>query len=356
MKPNAEVRAGSTTRGLTLTEVIVSILVFGVVVTGALGFVQVQSRGFGQSLDQMSVAQTLRIAMRSLEDGILTAGTDLEPGHPGVVLAGEEIFAFKTRHAPSLIADPGDSEDSGLLGHPLKVTFFFSPDPETPRKDDFALFRQLDAEEPVVLAKNLLRLPGRPFFRFLTVTDLNIDSIPSSQLPMASRTPGHPKELDREAGAALGRIRGVRVTLGATNGEEGERERTSVLTRLVQAPNLRFSGVGACGRKPVFTSELSGSLTTNETGRTVVDLKWERSPDDGEGENDILRYVLWRRAAGSPGWGTPFLSIPAGKETYTYQDGDVQPGLVYEYGISAQDCGPAGSPAVTSRPVAVSGL
>jgi len=103
----------------------------------------------------------------------------------------------------------------------------------------------------------------------------------------------------------------------------------------------------------VVTAGLSASLGVTGTGETVVELKWERSPEDGEGENDVIRYVVWRRPAGSGDWGTPYLSIPAGKERYLYRDADLVMGEAYQYAIAAQDCTPTLSAMAVARPITV---
>ena len=71
-----------------------------------------------------------------------------------------------------------------------------------------------------------------------------------------------------------------------------------------------------------------------------MDLAWDASTDEGGGEDDIVRYVLFRRETSETTWDEPYLSIPAGESTYTYQDADVEPGTSYRYAIAAQDCTP----------------
>ena len=49
----------------------------------------------------------------------------------------------------------------------------------------------------------------------------------------------------------------------------------------------------------------------------------------------------------------PFLAIPAGAASYTYEDAAVVPGVVYQYALTAQDCTPSLSARVLSTPVAL---
>jgi hypothetical protein len=355
MRPAARWKAACRASGFTIAEVIVSALLFAILVTGALGFIRLQTMGFGKTMDRMSLRHTLRSAIKTLEADIYQAGTNLSPVELGVVRTGETTFSFNaplSRLSPSGSTDPTASEDSGLT---TTVTFFFSPDSTTERPDDFALYRQLDFQEPVVLARNLLRSPDHPFFRYLAVTDTGLDSVPAARVPLILGAHREKTVGKTPADFLPGSIRGVRVVFGVTNGRVGEAEKTSFIARVLRTPNLRPSILEECGEKPVFTSELKGSVVTTETGKAVAELSWERAPDDGGGEGDILRYVLWRRLAGSEGWGLPYLSIPAGKQSYTYRDADLEPGRFYEYGISAQDCRPAVSPEVGSGTVLIPG-
>ena len=148
-------------------------------------------------------------------------------------------------------------------------------------------------------------------------------------------------------------IRGVRVTFASTNGRGGGEERISEISRIVRMPNVGLGGSDVCGGPPTLGAGLSASLGVTGTGETVVELKWERSPEDGEGENDVIRYVVWRRPAGSGDWGTPYLSIPAGKERYLYRDADLVMGEAYQYAIAAQDCTPTLSAMAVARPITV---
>jgi hypothetical protein len=76
----------------------------------------------------------------------------------------------------------------------------------------------------------------------------------------------------------------------------------------------------------------------------AVMLSWGKAVDDGSGETDAVRYVLWRRLAGDPIWGEPLstVSVVGGTTTYSLKDAGVERGLgrTYEYGIAVQDCTP----------------
>ena len=54
-------------RGFTIIELLISLVVFGAVMTMAFSFLQVQNKGFRKGLDYMSTMQTLRYAVGVLE-------------------------------------------------------------------------------------------------------------------------------------------------------------------------------------------------------------------------------------------------------------------------------------------------
>jgi hypothetical protein len=89
------------------------------------------------------------------------------------------------------------------------------------------------------------------------------------------------------------------------------------------------------------------------TGVSVVRLVWNAAVDEGGGENDVVRYVVWRRETGTTDWGDPHLSIPAGNTAYLLDDGVVVSGTSYDYALAAQDCTPTQSQLSIAGPVIV---
>jgi len=380
--------ASLASRGFTIVELLVSMVIFGVVMTVAFQFLQIQNQGFRKGLDYMSTVQTLRYAVGTLEQDVQTAGTNLVAGQPEVVYAGQNVVAFNADYATRTRIDPfsvffdPDLEDrvartmrrsqrqaiphtsfsypdstyldgSGLPGPAETLIFFFEPDDYTDRDDDFALYRQVNAEEPQLVAKNLLRVEGEPFFRYIKDSDFAVDSIDASLLPLAHEIPIHESQADTGRASLVDSIRAVRVTLAATNGKEGELERTSEVTRLVRMPNMGFGMLEICGSPPILGTGLTATLGVAATGEPTVTLTWGKATDEAGGENDIVRYVIWRKEPGFTEWDEPYLSIPAGEDSYIYVDSDLTEGLTYQYALATQDCTPTLSPLTTSSNVTV---
>ena len=388
MKMRLSYPGSSPARGFTIVELLVSLLIFGVVMTIALKFLQVQNQGFRKGLDYMSTIQTLRYTLGTLEQDIQTAGTNLVSGQPEVVYAGEDVVAFNSDYATRTRIDPfavffdpyledrvartltharritipGTSfiypdstylDGSGLPGPAETLIFFFTSDDYTDRTDDYALYRQVNAEEPQLVASDLLRVEGQPFFRYMKESEIGVDSIDAGTLPLAHSVPIHGSPADTGRVALVDSIRGVRVTVGATNGKEGDLERTTELTRIVRMPNMGFGMLEICGSPPILGSGLSATIGVAVSGEPVVNLAWDQATDEAGGEDDIVRYVIWRKVVGATEWEEPYLSIPAGETTYIYQDADLVPGTTYQYALATQDCTPTLSPLTSSPSVHV---
>lgn len=374
--------------GFTIVELLTSLVIFGVVMTAGLQLMQIQKQGFRKGLDYMSTIQTLRYAVGTLEQDIQTAGTNLVAGQPEVVYAGEDVFVFNADYATRTRTDPfsvffdPDLEDrvartmrrdqrralpntsfsypdstyldgSGLPGPAETLVFFFEPDDNTERSDDFALYRQVNAEEPQLVARNLLQVDGEPFFRYMKKGETGVDSIDASLLPLAHEIPIHESRADTGSASLVDSIRAVRLTLAATNGKEGELERTSEVTRLVLMPNMGFGMLEICGSPPILGTGLSATPGIAPTGEPTVTLSWGRATDEAGGENDIVRYVVWRREPGLSEWDEPYLSIPAGEDSYIYVDSDLTEGKTYQYALATQDCTPTLSPLTVSPTVTI---
>jgi prepilin-type N-terminal cleavage/methylation domain-containing protein len=376
-------------RGFTATEVIVSVVVFGVVLTTALSFLQLQNRGLKRGLDYLSTIQTLRRVVGTLERDIQTAGTNLGVGQPEIVYAGEHVLAFNADYATGEAADrsavffrgdldervteglprerkvkiPGTSflyPDStyrdrlGRLSPAETLIFFFSPDHATEREDDFSLYRQVNSEEPQLVADNLLRSEGRPFFRYLTEGDSGLDSIPNAQLPLTHTDQAQRSPADTGSPSLVDSIRGVRVTVSVATGKGGPAERSPHLSRIVRLPNMGFGFPAVCGSPPKLSVHLSATVGVSDaTGDHAVTLAWRAALDEVGGERDVARYLIWRREIGLESWGAPYISIPAGEGEYIYRDRGLVPGRTYQYALAAQDCTPALSEMTPSESVTI---
>lgn len=359
--------------GFTMVELVIALLVFGVLIAASLGFMTNQSEALRKGMDRMAAITSMRVAVQMLELDLETLGTNVPQGQPPLVYAGENVVAFHADYATNVPDDPfavyydpdapggqvsaprpslvipttGWSypdtlyEVGGAVSPAELITFYFESDTTTSRGDDFALFRQVNEADPELVARHLLRDGNKPFFRYLLQGDSVVDSIPDSGLPLRHSVPIHLSPADTGAAALIDTVRAVRVNLGATNDRSGGQEQKVFMSRIVRFPNAGLGVVESCGSPPILSVGLGSSVDTLGTGEPAVILSWNAAVDETGGEEDVIRYVIWRRTLPETDWGDPYLSIPAGAAPYTYTDAAVMPDSSYVYALAAQDCTPS---------------
>ena len=198
-----------------------------------------------------------------------------------------------------------------------------------------------------------------PFFRYFrkrtyTSQAARLDSIPDGDLPLFHSVMIHGSTMDTANSARGDSIRAVRVSFRSTNGRPGAAEWFADLSRIVDLPSAGFKVAMTCGDQPILGGPLTATVVTPDV-TPIVRLDWLPATDELAGEKDVIRYVLYRRPVPNIGdWGDPFLSIPAGAATYTYDDATVVDGNTYEYAHAAQDCTPSLSPMSPVQQITVS--
>jgi hypothetical protein len=349
------------------------------VIGGALGFFRAQSKGFALGSDRMNMLQNLRYAANVLEKDLRTVGSNVPDNQPFIIYAGTDVFAFSADVVTNVPDDPFsvyfdadapggavsaltladritipqtsfvypqvDFVDPGGINSAAEtIIFYFSLDAGTPRADDYVLHRQVNNLPPEIVARGLLQTAGTQFFSYeRLVTPIAapafVTTVPVAQLPLMHTDPQHLSTTDVGPAAVVDSIRGVRVNFTATNGLEGPAESRRTISRLVNLPNAGLATRRVCGDEPFGVNNLS-AVRQAVPGGWVVQLSWDPSDDETGGEQDVVRYVIWRREGATLAWGDPFLSIPAGAPTYSYTDGEVTSGGRYTYQFAAQDCTP----------------
>lgn len=374
-------------RGMTLIELLVATVLSLVVLTVSLGFFSSQAKSMNAGTGQFALTQNYRLALGTLASQARAAGTNTAAGQPFLVYAGPDAVAF---NADFVSRDPNDlfsvSLDTAAAATEVEalrkgdrftlpgtsfaypdtsyggavnsgaetLIFYFTPDTTTTRTDDFVLMRQVNRGTPSVVARNLLRTTGVPFLEYLYPRD-NAGSTQTidrfSGIELAHTAPIHGKRdgarPDTGQAARIDLIRGVRVNVTATDGVVGARERKRSVSRTILLTNAGVAALESCGDAPQMGGLLLATPSAPGLPPTVT-LRWPAAVDETGGEQDVLRYVIWKRAAGSTDWGPPFVSVPSGLANYVYDDAQVQPGGSYEYAIAAQDCTPSLSPQSTT--------
>lgn len=381
-------------RGVTLLEMLVALIVFGIIVGAAFNVLRQQSEAYRLGSEQMDELQNLRFAANVLELDLRTAGSNVPDEQPFMIYAGTDVVAFNADYATNVENDvwavyydrdapagtvmaltkerqitlphtsvvyPDTSYRAlgGLTNSPAEtIVFYFESDAATTRTDDYVLYQKVNGEPAEVVSRNLLQTPGEPFFEYYWIKNppsapAHIEEVPVGVLPLIHSAPIHGSTADTGAAARIDSVRAVRVNFTATNGKTGAAERQRSISRLVRIPNAGLSVKRSCGDEPILGIPLTAVGVTLGTGEPAVNLSWTQAIDEAGGESDVTRYVIWRRQAAQPDWGEPYLSIPAGQSTYSYQDLDVTSGEKYYYALAAQDCTPTLSGQAQSAMVTV---
>jgi type II secretory pathway pseudopilin PulG len=383
-------RAPSTadTGGFSLIEMLVAMTVLMVVVAAALGVFSSESEAIREGMDRLEVTQNLRFGANAVEKDLKTTGSNVPEMQPNLVYADEDVVVFSSDFATN-VSDDGDAvyydpdapneevraltEDrkiavpNGTFEYPDRdyevgsgtnspaetLIFFFRPDSSTDRDDDWALFGQVNDQEPKVVSRHLLRAEGsEPFLEYhelVTPDDApeRIETVAPGDLPMAHDAAVHGSGADD---SAIDSVRAVRIRMAATNGETGDDEEIRSITRLIRIPNMGVERKRVCGEPPVSVPAFTATPEVDDGASTVL-LEWDASVDQENGEEDVVRYLVWKKKASESEWGPPLLALPKGGTEYSFRDSDVVPAEMYEYGVAAQDCTPEQSPMATSGTV-----
>lgn len=378
---------GNRDAGMTLVELLISLMVLGLVAGAALNFFRAEQRAYFEGAERMEVLQNLRYAVNALEKDLRVAGANTVSGQPHLVYAGTTSVAFNADFSTNDPADayavyyepdapdeavtalrasrqitiPGSSfrypdvdyEEEGANSPAETITFFFRADETTDREDDFALYRQINDLDPELIARHLVRSEDRPFLSYRRVVDPEdgpprIEPVPTSELPLAHEPDVHGSGGDD---AAIDSLRAVSVDLAARPDAGGLTETEGTVSRLVRLPNMGVKRVKTCGSEPIFGRDLTLTPVELPSGDSAVNLSWEAAVDETEGEEDVIRYVVWRRTTSESEWTEPAFSIPSGNDRYTFDDDGPEYGVEYEYAIAAQDCTPTLSGLTTAGPI-----
>lgn len=388
-----------TRRGFSLVELLIAMVVFGVVMTGAFSFLLAQSRGFRKLSSRSAQVQNGRFGSDIMRTELRTAGTNTADEQPVVVYANDSTFAFNSDlttnrldsaeftgavyvdtyasnaevNAISLanqLVIPGSSgfaypladytSVAGTSGEAELVIFRFTRDTTSTNSSDMMLLRQVNNRPPEIIATGLRKSPNVPFFRYWydptkyvsLATDL--DTVPRSWLPLTKPVArkGILPDTGTAVSARIDAVRAVEVTYEAVEPASGVRQTTRYTVPL---PNTVWGRQGrACGRVPLTPT--SPSVAWNVDSLAVL-VQFTNAVDDGAGELDAVRYVLWRRLNGTTQWGEPLATIStiSGTTTYRYKDAGVDRGLgrQYQYALAVQDCTPNLSALATSSTVTV---
>jgi prepilin-type N-terminal cleavage/methylation domain-containing protein len=377
---------------MTLIEMMIALVLFGVIAGSALAMFRAQSRAFTAGNERAAALQNGQFALEMLFRDLRATGSGAPDQQPALIYGGADVVAINADLTTNVANDvfavyydaaaptgavtamlpaqrfnlpntafawPDSAYAAGGANSPAEtIVFYLRPDSTTSRSDDYVLLRQVNRQPSELVARNLLQTGTTPFFQYERLRVVNsvrtIQPVPAGSLPLRHTVPLHLSAADTGAAALIDSVRGVRVSITVTNGLTGADERQRVLSRLIPLPNAGLAVKRSCGDAPILGGTLTATLVTGGPSGPVARLQWAPAVDETGGERDVVRYVIWRRTvSGGGGYGDPYLSIPAGAAAYSHDDAAVESGETYQYQLAAQDCTPLVSNQVTSGTVAI---
>ncbi len=362
----------SSTRGMSLIELLVAVFLFSVLGLAASRYFVAMSRSFRKGWSQTAVVQNLNFAQDFLPQHIRAAGAHVASGQPALVYASANSFAFNADYASNLpddpyalyslpdapasqvsgltaaapIAIPGsnplvsypwlDYLDAGVPSAAETITLFFTPDSETTDPADWRLMRQVNAGPAEVLIRNVLPDSGRPFFRYLRIDTTaagaqSLSGVPPARLPVLT--------YGTAAVGLLDSLRAVEVRFMVAPMSGTDNSAPRPMRLYIPLTNVGKATLRTCGDPPVFNQSIASTLNMATTP-PQVELRWAPAVDETGGQRDVSRYVIYRATAATD-WGDPYASIPAGLPAYFFSDPALAPHQQYLYAVVAQDCTPS---------------
>jgi prepilin-type N-terminal cleavage/methylation domain-containing protein len=366
--------------GFTLTELLITLTLSGIVVGSMVSFFVIQTRSSRLAGVRVEAVQRSRFAAEMLRREMGLAGAGIPVAQPLVVFAGPNDFVFSADLSSST---PGDriavyqtpaaplveteGADSGSVILPNSESYpltWYGPS-RTPGRAEtirysfvsradgsYALIRAVNAQPADTLLRGLKDISGRDFFSYNTIQDDGVMREVSSD-PIWHDAAVHESAADTSGSALTDRIKLVEINFTVmVRGRRGEQDVERLFSMAVALNNAGLIRNAACGDPPKLGVVPAAEVTGVDP--LAVTVTWAPATDEVSGEKDVHQYTLYRREL-SEVTPKPIASIPPNPDlpNYTYVDNDVEPGATYVYLLGATDCTPTQSPLAVSASVTV---
>ncbi len=395
--------------GFTILELLLAAALTVILIGAALPFVVGQPRVVAAAAARGDAAQNARFALTTLERELRMVGTGTLATQPMLVAADPYAITFnadlvnatdstdiwavtydRSVDSASSVAlqppaitlpralgtypqVPFTISSSGAPAWAETISYWVSPDSSSPRANEYVLFRQVNRLAPVVVTTGILLRPGDVFFKYLWVANASgtIDTVPPSAFPLRHVAALHGSAADTgETGQIASQVDRVRTVIITPVAQYADPRRGGAIGQRAARASTTMINVSALRRNSCGTAPdpvpLTAVTPTLAAGLpSYVTLTWSAGTDDGAGERDIDRYLIYRSINGAAFY-DPIADVPAtghAGQTYTYVDYDVKRTPVapqtaastnnFVYAVVAQDCQPQVGPSTPSAPVAL---
>lgn len=375
------IRAGAVRRrpGFTLIEMMISITVSLLCLAIVVPFFRVQVLAVGTHSGRMDAQQNVTFGASVIDRELRVAGVGVVSTQPLIIQAGPYAITFSVDFASRSPSDLGSvyydpdvlpaavtsltparaialplsamvypdttyTQAGGAPSTAETISFWVEPDTSAMGAGLHALYRRVNDVPPTLVARGIVVAPGEPVFRYFQPDTLgSVREISQALLPIYHTAKIHGSASDTLRSALTDSIRIVRVRLtGRHTDRDGKVAMRTVDTgiRIMNSGLLQFS---TCGEPPRFAGPASATLV-DPPPAPRIEVTWPASTDEATGEQDVERYVIYRRESTALEWSEPYASVPAGNPSYAFSDSGVKPGEAWTYAVAAQDCSAQLSP------------
>ena len=378
-------RAGLDRRGYSLGELLLTLTITIGIFAAAVPFFTMQMRQLAQDVGRTDAQQTARYAQNMVDRELRNIGIGVQPmdpaqgiprnqpkiiqAHAYSVTFNTDLVANDTSDVEAVYFDPNvpvsqtlamntgstitlPFSSKGYPDHTYRksdasislaetVSYWVSSDSTAPSGSNmFVLWRRVNDGPISVVATGIRIATGQPLFKYSRVlASGRFDSVATSSLPIYWD----------QAGSIADSIRAVTLTVNGVFNGFNLQNRSQTFVRTVNSQtslaNIGLAQRNSCGDVPLNPGSPAVVMILDPVtfAQDHVQVTFTASPDEVAGEKDVERYALFRRVVGDP-WGAPISQIgKSNSATYTWDDFDIQVGVTFQYGVSAQDCSPANS-------------
>lgn len=376
---------GTARPGYSLGELLLTLTITIGVFAAAIPFFTMQMRQLAQDVGRTDAQQTARYAQNMVDRELRNIGIGVQPmdpaqgiprNQPKIVQAhaysvtfNTDLIANDTSDVEAVYYDPNVPssltlamntgatvtlpfsskaypdhtyrKSNGSISLAETVSYWVSADSTAPSgSNQYVLWRRVNDGPIAVVATGIRIASGQPLFKYSRVLPSGtFDTVATASLPIYWDQPG----------SIADSIRAVTLTVNGVFRGFNLQNRAQTFVRTVNSQtslaNVGLAQRNSCGDVPLNPGPPAVAMIFDPVTLAPdhVQVVFSASPDEVSGEKDVERYALFRRVVGDA-WGEPISQIgKSNSATYTWDDFDIQPGVAFQYGVSAQDCSPANS-------------